>query len=199
MPPVMRELLPVLALGLAACAPGRAPPPRAPALPSDDAGAYFPLAVGNSWTYLDRSPQLPPGVAPRRSVRIVARDAEGYYVDSDRGALRVAGGCVQDRLRRILCAPFTVGSQWTSVVSLTSTERYEIAAVGETVRVPAGSFEGCVRVRARNRAGAEAENVLEISYAPGVGPVRIETSAVTKGVSAPQVRAELESYRVEGR
>jgi hypothetical protein len=85
------------------------------------------------------------------------------------------------------------------VVSVSSTERYEIAAVGETVATPAGKFAGCVRVRAHNRAGRGADHVLEITYAPGVGPVRIETFAVVSGAASPQVRAVLERYRVEGR
>jgi len=130
-------------------------------------------------------------------VRILSRDAQGYFHDSDRGVLRASRDCLEDRARRILCAPFEVGHSWSSVVSVTSTEHYEIAGVGETIRVAAGTFDGCVRVRARTRAGPDAENVLEISYAPGVGPVRIETFAVVQGKAAPQVRAELASYRTE--
>jgi hypothetical protein len=65
--------------------------------------------------------------------------------------------------------------------------------------VPAGAFEGCVRVRARNRAGPATESQLEISYAPGVGPIRIETFAVSQGKAALQVRAELESFHLEGK
>jgi hypothetical protein len=53
-------------------------------------------------------------------------------------------------------------------------------------------------VRARNRAGADAEVVLETTYAPGVGPVRIETFAEVGGKRIPQVRAELAAYRIEG-
>jgi hypothetical protein len=84
-------------------------------------------------------------------------------------------------------------------VSVSSTERYEIAAVGETVATPAGRFDGCVRVRAHNRAAAGTDHVLEITYAPGVGPVRIETFALVGAEATPQIRAVLERYRVEGR
>jgi hypothetical protein len=55
-----------------------------------------------------------------------------------------------------------------------------------------------VRVRAHNRASASTDHVLEISYAPGVGPVRIETYAVVDGKVVPQVRALLVSHDVEG-
>jgi hypothetical protein len=86
-----------------------------------------------------------------------------------------------------------------AVVSVSSTERYEIAAVGERVRTPAGTFDGCIRVRARNRAGPGAEQVLETTYAPGVGVIRIETWVVIGGKSSLQVRAELKSHRLGGR
>lgn len=174
--------------------------PRAPsglARPAD----YFPLAVGNEWVYQDLSPQLPPQEREgrRRTVRILARDAEGYFVDNEKGALRADPDCLHDRLRRLLCAPLQPGHTWSSVVSVTTTERYEIAAVAERVQTAAGTFPGCIRVRAHTRAGPEADHLLEITYAPGVGPVRIETFAVVKGVVRPQVRAELASYRLAPR
>jgi hypothetical protein len=178
---------------------------RAPAAPStaraqEEGGPapadYFPLAVGNAWTYLDRSPQQPAPV--RRVVRIVERDGDGYFVDDQRGALRADTDCLHDRSRRLLCRPFTAGTSWSSVVGASSTERYEIAGVNETVAVPAGTFRGCVRVRSRLRGGG-VEQVAELTYARGVGLVRLETFAVVNGVARPQVRGELESYRVSGR
>lgn len=188
-----RTLVPLLALALAcARAPAPTPPPVAPP-------EYFPLAVGNEWVYVDESPALPPERrGAERRVRILERTADGYFRDSDRGELRADGECVHDRLRRLLCGPVAVGTRWASVVSASSTERYEIAGVGETIQTPAGRFDGCVRVRAHNRAG-EMDHVLEISYAPGVGPVRIETFAVVDGKATPQVRAVLRSYRLGGR
>jgi hypothetical protein len=82
---------------------------------------------------------------------------------------------------------------------VSSTEKYEIAAVGETVSTPAGTFEGCVRVRAHNRAAPGTELVLETAYAPGVGPVRIETFVLTAGKAVPQFRAVLEKLKLQGR
>ena len=185
-----------LATALFACARAPAAPSAsgapAPGAPAD----YFPLAVGNAWTYLDRSS---PGAAPvRRSVRVVERDREGYFVDDQRGALRADGDCLHDRTRRLLCQPLRRGHSWSSVVSAAAVERYEIAGVGETVAVPAGTFQGCVRVRSQLRSGG-VEQVAELTYAPGVGLVRLETFAVVEGVARPQVRGELESYRVGGK
>jgi hypothetical protein len=182
--------------GLAlACAHAPAALPRQ-AVPAD----YFPLAVGNEWVFVDESPSLPAASRGKtRTVRIVSRDADGYFVDSERGALRADADCLHDRDRRLLCAPIEAGRTWSSVVSVSSTERYEIAAVGERVETPAGRFDRCVRVRATNRAGPGAQMVLETTYAPGVGPVRIETFAVVGATASPQVRAVLSSYRVEKR
>ncbi|HET7823755.1 MAG TPA: hypothetical protein VFK90_00415 [Anaeromyxobacter sp.] len=183
-----------LAAFAAACA--HAPPaPRATG-PAD----YFPLAVGNEWVYRDESPALPPERrGASRTVRIVERTGDGFYRDSERGELRADPDCVRDRSRRLLCGPIAAGTSWASVVSVSSTERYEIAAVGEAVATPAGRFDDCVKVRAHNRATASTDLVNEITYAPGVGPVRIETFAVVEGKVTPQFRALLQSYRVGGK
>jgi hypothetical protein len=194
---VNRSLVTIALAAALACA-------RAPTAPSPQAreGAgpapadYFPLAIGNTWTYLDRSQQQP-GEA-RRVVRIIERDRDGYFVDDQRGALRADSDCLHDRSRRLLCRPLAVGASWSSVVGPSSTERYEIAGVNETVAVPAGTFQGCVRVRSRLRGGG-VEQVAELTYARGVGLVRLETFAVVSGVARPQVRGELESYRLSGR
>jgi hypothetical protein len=191
----VRTLLPIAAL-VVACARAPVPPPARPQTPAD----YFPLAVGNEWVYRDESPALPADRrGPTRTVRILERTADGYFRDNERGELRADPDCLHDRARRLLCAPIDPGNAWKSVVSVSSTERYEIAAVGETVTTPAGTFGGCVRVRAHNRASPTTDHVLEITYAPGVGPVRIETAAVVDGKVTPQVRAVLERYRVGGR
>jgi hypothetical protein len=200
-PMVPVRLLAAAAIAVLALAGCTRAPSRPSAKPTTATAAdYFPLGVGNAWTYVDESPSLPPGArGARRTVRIVERLPGGWVRDSDRNELRIAGACVEDRVRRLLCGPLAAGTAWSSVVSVASTERYEIAAVGEKVATPAGTFEGAVRVRAHNRAGSGADAVLEITYAPGVGPVRIETWAVVEGKVVPQVRASLEAYRLEGK
>jgi hypothetical protein len=192
---VIRGFALLLCAALAACAHAPAEPSARPPAPPDPT-AYFPLAIGNEWTWIDRSPVAGAAAPKQRTVRIVSRDAEGYYVDDARGALRVAHGCIQDRVRRILCAPFDLERSWLSIVSETSTERYQIAATGLTAAVPAGTFDDCILVRARNRAGEDAEVILETTYAPGIGPIRIETFALVAGRRVPQVKAELASHRI---
>jgi hypothetical protein len=181
-----------LALGCAG-APSRPAPEPSPA-------GYFPLAIGNQWIYADRSPALPPERrGTTRTVTITGRTADGYFKDSDGNELRAGPDCVRDRQRSLLCGPIAPGTRWSAVLSVSSTERYEIAAVGERVETPAGKFDGCVRVRAHNRASPGTDHVLEISYAPRVGPVRIETFAVVDGKVVPQVSAVLVSHKLAER
>lgn len=198
-PPSERPAVPPSAPPAAPAAPARKPAVK-PAAPAVGGPAeYFPLAVGNEWVYVDQSPSLPEkqrGV--RRTVRILSRTADGFFRDNERGILRVDGPCVRDRDRRLLCQPFTAGASWTSVVSPTVIERYEIASPSETVQTPAGKFERCVRVRAHTRVKASIEQVLEITYAPRVGPVVIETYVVVDGRVTPQVKALLQSFKLRG-
>ncbi len=192
----IRMLLPLAALA-AACARAPSRPPQAA---GSTPGDYFPLAVGNEWVYRDESPSMPPDRrGARRTVRILERTSDGYFRDNQRGELRADVDCLHDRSRRMLCGPISPGTGWSSVVSVSSTERYEIAAVGETVTTPAGRFDGCVRVRAHNRGAPGTDYVLETTYAPRVGPIRIETFSVVGEAATPQIRAVLEKYRVEGK
>jgi len=190
------RMLLIPAVLAAACATAPVATSRASGSAAGGPGDYFPLAVGNEWVWDDVSPQLPEGGRrSARTVRIVSKTDDGYFRDNERTDLRADGECVRDRLRRLLCKPLTTGNAWKSVVSASSTERYEIVAVGERVEVPAGRYDGCVRVRAHNRAGPTSEHVMELTYAPGVGPIRLETWAIVDGVAAPQIRAVLRSFR----
>jgi hypothetical protein len=173
---------------------GGAAAPAGAATPAD----FYPLAVGNEWTYRDESPGLQQKGAVR-TVRILSRTQDGYFKDTDRGELRADLDCLHDRSRRLLCAPIRKGNSWASVVSVSSTEKYEIAGVDERVVTPAGTYDGCVRVRAHNKASPKAEMVLEITYAPKVGPAKIETFVLVNGQAVPQFRAVLEKVKLEGR
>jgi hypothetical protein len=184
----LRLVLPLLA-ALAGCATSsRGPGPRS--RPAD----YYPLAVGAEWTWEDQSPQLPGGKVALRTVRVLERTRDGYFKDSARGELR-AGACIEDRDRSLLCGPIAVGTRWSSVLSPTATENYEIVSIDERVTTPAGSFQACVKVRAITRAAADIELINEITYAPGVGPVRIEVITVASGKAVPQFRAVLRAWR----
>ena len=64
---------------------------------------------------------------------------------------------------------------------------------------PAGVFQDCVQVEARNRVDADTTLVNTFTFAPGVGLVRIQVEAERGGRRIPQTWLELTSYQVEAR
>jgi hypothetical protein len=156
-------------------------------------GAYYPLAVGNRWTYRVNG-------RPDKTVAVeVLREEDGFFQDSQGGQLSVDAYGIRDRKRYLLRAPLSEGSGWTNVVSVSSTERYRILHVGVPCQVPAGSFSNCVHVEGRNRVDANTTLVNGFTFAEGVGLVRIEVSAeMANGQRVPQTFLELSSYQLKG-
>lgn len=187
----MKRTVPLfVALGVCACATQTRPPPP-PVVSAQD---YYPLAVGNRWTYDTNFL----GDRRERSVEIVAvRD--GYYVDNEGAQLTVDGLGVRDQKRYLLRDPIQVGSAWTNVVSASSIEHYRIAELGAPCRVPAGTFENCIRVESRNRKDEQRTLVNELTFAPAVGIVRIELTLESGGKRVPQSVFELKQYTVRPR
>ena len=186
-----RTVLPIAAAFLAACATaGVAPEPRG-APPASPVATYFPLAVGNGWTYETRFGHR----VEENTVSIVAEE-DGVFVDSRGNRLRLDGSGLRDDRRYLLRAPLARGNAWKSIVDVGKTEEYEITATGATVTVPAGTFEDVVLVRGRSRVDAGTELEVEWAYAPGVGLVRIATAARVGRERIPQGRTELIAYRV---
>ncbi|WP_224241368.1 hypothetical protein [Hyalangium gracile] len=151
---------------------------------------YYPLAVGNTWTYaLD-------GRTDRQEQVKILKQEEGFFHDNKNGQLMVDSFGIRDEKRYLLRAPLEPGRTWTNVVSVSSTERYEILHVGIPCQVPAGSFQNCVQVEARNRVDAKATLINTFTFAPGVGLVRIQMEVEHDGRRIPQTRLELTSYQV---
>jgi hypothetical protein len=155
-------------------------------------GAYYPLAVGNQWTYLVNGREDKPV-----DVKVLEENAEGYFVDNQGGQLKVDAFGVRDPKRYLLRGPLEVGRSWNNVVSVSSTERYQIVQAGVPCESPAGSFQNCVQVEARNRVDQGTTIVAAWTYAPGVGMVRMEMSAERNGQRVPQTSLQLKSYRVK--
>jgi hypothetical protein len=177
------------ALALGACAKRVDGNPDAPS--SEPMARYYPLAVGNHWTYLVNGRE-------DKAVDVkVLKEEDGYFVDNQGGQLRVDSFGVRDPKRYLLRGPVEVGRSWTNVVSVSSTERYQIVEAGSPCEVPAGSFKNCVRVEARNRVDPTVTIVGSWTYAPGVGMVRMEMSAERDGKRVPQTWLELKSYQVQ--
>ena len=155
-----------------------------------DPSAYYPLAVGNSWTY-----EYTPG-ATRETIQIVGRDGP-WFLDDHRGRLRSDTDGIRDADRYLLHAPLKPGAEWTAVQNLV-VQRFTVAAVDATVKTRAGEFSRCVVVRNESPvAQGAAKFVTEWTYAPGVGLVQLRTQTVSPRGIQQQSRLDLVSYRVQ--
>jgi hypothetical protein len=189
-----RSALLLLLLPLLACAEEQKPPSdkvTAPRGPS--ASVLFPLAVGNHWSY--RVSFL--GAAQDLTVSIVAEE-DGAFRDSRGQRFRIGSGGLRDEQRYLLREPLALGKKWSAVIDITHSEYYRVSEVGESVVVPAGHFEGCVRVEASTPETPAHILIAEQTYCPHVGLVRVVTYAELDGRRGPpQVKQELTSYRVQ--
>lgn len=177
------------ALALVACAKNAtiAEPP-----PKYRAADYQPLAIGNQWTYAGKVMGQP----VQKTITIVGvRD--GYFVDDANGRLRVDSTGLRDDKRYLLQDPIKRGHSWASIVSVASTERYEIVDTGFTVNTPAGSFDDCILVRGTNRIDQRREMLNEWTFAPGVGIVRMATMVRDGDKELPQARVELTALKLQ--
>ena len=157
----------LLALGCA-----HAPTSEAPGLTAAD---YYPLALGNRWTY--RADLL--GQSHEETVEIQGRK-DGFFTDNHKGMLQADAQGVRDRLRYLLKNPIAEGTHWENVVSVSELERYQITRADFPCEVPAGSFLHCVTVESRTRT-SQATLVNDLTFAPHVGIVRVETVAELSG------------------
>jgi hypothetical protein len=183
-------------LGLAAlcaCAAGSAD--RAsdkPAAASPPVDAFYPLKLGNEWTYEVTSG----GKSKRDTVRIVGQQGP-WFLDDHRGRYRMDDGGLRDPDRYLLRAPLQMGAKWTAVEDLV-VQRFEVIAVDASEVTPAGTFLRCVTVRNEQPLGPQRGTfVTEWTYAPGVGLVRLRTTVSKDGQTLPQVTAALVEYRVQ--
>jgi hypothetical protein len=156
------------------------------------ASAYYPLEVGNRWTY--EVGLL--GEKSTQEVRIVGREGQAF-VDNKGGRLTADAFGIRDDKRYLLREPLEAGATWTNVVSASSIERYRVLDAGVSCESPAGRFTDCVRVEGRNRVNAETTLINEMTFAPGVGLVDIETVAEVKGKRIPQASLRLASFEIK--
>ena len=182
---------------------GCAHEPSAPAAPAaataagqrvPESARYFPLAVGNHWTY--EATYL--GERSTRRVEVVSfRD--GSYVDRDGRALRVDREGVRDQVRYLLHEPLTPGATWTSVVAPGSAEHYRVLSAHSPCEAPAGKFPDCVEVESRTLADPRTPGRLlvnRVTFAAGVGIVRVRTALEEGSKSAPTAELLLTSFGV---
>lgn len=191
----------VLALSLLGCAHeaaapaiGAAGPASTPASRLPESARYFPLAVGNHWTY--QATYL--GEHSTRQVELVAfRD--GSYVDRDGRTLRIDAEGLRDQVRYLLRDPLTAGATWTSVVAPGAAEHYRVLSAHAPCEAPAGRFPDCVVVESRATADpANPARVLvnQVTFAAGVGIVRVRTELAEGQRTVPTAELVLTAFQV---
>lgn len=164
---------------------------------SERARDYYPLAVGNSWTY-----RITPAPAdmPEGEIAIVA-EQDGFFALNVGGKIGARATSVSDGTRNLIEEPLQVGHTWVAVPAPSAVERYEIIATDAEVKVPAGLFRGCVQVQIEqevtSRDGVKGRLVGVWSYAPGIGPVHfIQNVHVGEAPAHKNVEYTLVRYRV---
>ncbi|MDY7228069.1 hypothetical protein [Hyalangium rubrum] len=152
---------------------------------------YYPLSVGNTWKYVVN------GRADKMVEVKILKEEGGFFHDTQGGQLMADSFGIRDQKRYLLRGPLETGHSWTNVVSVSSTERYQILRVGAPCEAPAGVFKDCVQVEARNRVDVDTTLVNTFTFAPGVGLVRIQVEAEREGRRIPQTWLELTSFQVK--
>jgi hypothetical protein len=179
----------LLLLALASCKTSETRDKPAASADADPA-VYYPLAVGNSWTY-----EYTPG-ARRETIQIVGRDGP-WFLDDHRGRVRADSEGIRDADQYLLRAPLKAGAQWTAVQNLV-VQHFTVAAVDASVRTRAGEFSKCVVVRNESPLPQGAGKfVTEWTYAPKVGLVQVRTQTVSPRGTQEQSRLDLSAYRVQ--
>jgi hypothetical protein len=179
-----------LLLGCALLCGCRSAPAPAPAPAGEDATRYYPLSVGNTWTYALR------GSDKRETIRIVGRDGP-WYLDDHRGRLRYESDGVRDSERYLLRTPLAAGAKWSSVENLV-VQRFELVSMDASAVTQAGTFTRCAVVRNEQPLKSGGKFVTEWTYAPKVGMVQLVTSTVDGGGRREeQTRLQLVDYRVQ--
>ena len=149
----------------------------APAKVSEPAAAgvlaYYPLSVGNRWTY-DLCGQ---GEERQETIQIVGQDG-AWFLDDHRGRLRYESDGVRDPDRYLLRSPVESGGKWTAVENLI-VQRFEITSAAKSAVTQAGTFTGCAVVRNEQPLPKGARFITEWTYAPKVGLVELRTATLS--------------------
>jgi hypothetical protein len=153
--------------------------------------AYYPLAVGNAWTYSANVL----GNHSEETITIVKQDF-GWFVDDHKSRLKVDAYGLRDEKRYLIREPLAAGKSWTSIVSVQSVEHAQIVGVDDSITVLAGVFDHCLTVETTNRQDESHTLVNRTTYAPHVGIVKIQVSLDSEGKLTPQTDVELMSYKV---
>jgi hypothetical protein len=175
-------------LAFAACAHA----PEAKVTKVSPVAEYYPLKVGNTWSY---RVELLGAPAEEHDITIT-KEEQGRFTDSTGNVLTIDNYGVRDEKRYLLRTPLEVGTRWNNVVSVSSYEQYAIIEAGQACDAPAGSYQNCVVVESRNKGDGEKVLINTLTFAPKVGLVRVATVLEVDGKRIPQAKLELTRFQV---
>jgi hypothetical protein len=153
---------------------------------------YFPLALGNKWTYNVNYF----GSAGTIEVVITGTDGD-WFLDNRGGRIMADRRGIRDADRYMLMFPLQRES-WVSIIDTKTRETRKTVGVDETVAVPAGTFEGAIKVHTYVEL-PEGRLLHSFHYfVADVGIVKIETAIEEpkEGKMIPQTVTELVSYLI---
>ena len=185
-----------LLLSMSGCASTPKADPAAQEAAADDAhltphAHYYPLEVGNRWSY-----RIAGSSGGLQTVELVGRQQDAF-VDQNGGQLTIDEEGIHDGARYLLKAPVRTGTRWSNVISATATEHYRIVSALAPCEVPAGRFDDCAVVEARQRVDDAVTLSNTMTFARGVGLVRVQVAAHTARGEIPQSELVLEDYDVQ--
>jgi len=176
-----------LALLLALLLGCKSAPPPAPAAAAEDARLYYPLAVGNSWTYQS--------AGKRETITVVGRDGP-WFIDDHRGRLRYENDGVRDADRYLLRSPVAAGAKWSAVENLV-VQRFEVLSTDASAVTEAGTFTRCALVRNEQPLAKGGKFITEWTYAPRIGLVQVATKTLAaSGKEQDQTKLQLVAYHL---
>ncbi|MDX2019826.1 MAG: hypothetical protein SF187_06260 [Deltaproteobacteria bacterium] len=187
-----RLALALAVCALSACAAGPQPVASTKAAAPTAPSAYYPLEPGWKWAYdVDQDGEAilaTFAVTLREGARALVAGGDQlleYEVKPD-GILRPDPRGAADY---VLKAPLSAKAAWP-----VKGGQATVVGWNETIDTPAGKFEGCVTVQ---EVRDNPDRRTRTSYAPGVGPVVIEFSAMDMG-GLHATKARLRGYTRPG-
>ena len=159
----------------------------------ESADRYFPLAVGNSWKYKVNYF----GQSGEQEISIVGTDGD-WFLDNKGGRLKTDRHGIRDAERYLLMFPLQ-REPWMALIKKTTREIRKTEGVDETVTVPAGTFEGTIKVHTIVELPDKKVLHSYHYFADKIGIVKIVTvlEDVRENKVTPQTTTELVSYAVE--
>lgn len=160
----------------------------------DTALAYFPLAVGNSWSYSVNY------LGESGTMKVVIEKKEdGWFVDNRGHRIKADKRGIRDEDRYLLRFPLH-NQRWVTILSPSQKEVSMVTDIDKNITVPAGNFPSTVVTM--TEINVEKGKILYFFryFVPQVGIVKIVSMLEDEKNSEKKIQTviELEKYEIKG-